>query len=101
VRESRVHTVCLLVLTALGIGAALAWLKPVLVPFVLAVFVAIGLTPLIELQVKHLRLPRNLAVVTTLVLGLFGLVVLGMLISALAPWTCCHSSDSALTKRQA
>ncbi len=80
--QSRVHTVCLVILSTVAVGAALYWLGPVLIPFVLAIFIAEGLTPLIDLQMKHLRLPRLVAVVSTLVLGLVLLVLLTGLATA-------------------
>jgi len=80
--ENRVQTACVVILTTIATGAALYWLKPVLIPFVLAVFVALGLSPLVDLQTRVMRLPRPLALLTTLliVIVLFGLV--GMMLSA-------------------
>ena len=57
-REQRIQTVCLLILSTAAVAAALYWLRPVLVPFVFAVFIAYGLLPLTELQVRQLHLPR-------------------------------------------
>ena len=80
-REQRIQTVCLLILSTAAVAAALYWLRPVLVPFVFAVFIAYGLLPLIELQVRQLRLPRPAAVCSTLVLGGVVLGGLGLLVS--------------------
>jgi AI-2 transport protein TqsA len=68
--ERRIQTVCLLLLCAVALGAALYWLRPVMIPFVLALFLALGATPLVDLQVRSLRMPRGLAVATTLLLAL-------------------------------
>jgi AI-2 transport protein TqsA len=70
----RVQVVCLVVLTTLAVGAALRWLAPVMIPFVLAVFFAFILSPLIEFQVARLRMPRAAAISATLALAilLFG-----------------------------
>lgn len=68
-QELRVQTVCLLILSAIALGFALYWLRPVMIPFVLAVFFALGLSPAVDIQVRRLRLPRGVAVVTTLLLG--------------------------------
>lgn len=78
----RTQTICLVVLTVLAVGSALHWLAPVMIPFVLAVFGALILSPLIEFQVDRLRMPRNAAIGVTLVLAflLFGGV--GTLVSA-------------------
>jgi AI-2 transport protein TqsA len=80
-QERRVQTICLLILSGIGIAFALYFLKPVLIPFVLAVFLAIGLRPVVEVQVRRLRLPHALAVISTLVLGVAILAALGLLVS--------------------
>jgi AI-2 transport protein TqsA len=76
--EARIRSVCLVVLTVIAVAAAIYWLKPVLIPFVLAVFVVLLLSPVIDLQIKYLRMPQPLALVTTLllVIVLFGAVAL-------------------------
>ena len=79
--EQRIQTICLLILSSVAVAAALYWLRPVLVPFVLAVFIAYGLFPLVELQVGHLRLPPSVAVASTLIVGVVILWSLGLLIS--------------------
>ncbi len=77
--DRRMQTVCLLILTAVAIGVALYMLRPVLIPFVLAVFLVYCLSPVIDVQVKSLNIPRSVAVVSTILLGclvLFGLWLL-------------------------
>jgi AI-2 transport protein TqsA len=64
--EQRIQTVCLLVLTAIAVGVALHWLRPVMIPFVLAGFLAIALGPVVEAQVHYFKAPRGLAIVATL-----------------------------------
>ncbi len=75
-RERRIQTACLLILSAIAIAAALVWLRPIMIPFVLAVFFAFGLAPLIDFQIRLMRVPRPLAVFATLV---FGVIMLGLL----------------------
>ncbi len=79
--EYRIQTICLLIVSTVVVAAALYWLRPVLVPFVLAVFIAYGLLPLVELQVRHLHLPHLVAVTSTLLIGVVMLGGLGLLIS--------------------
>lgn len=67
--ERRVQTMCLLLLTAIAVGAALYFLSPVLIPFVLAVFLVYCLTPIIDLQMRYFRLGRTAALITTVLLG--------------------------------
>src|SRR5690606_35833607 len=70
----RVQTVCLMILAFVAMGAALYMLRPMLVPFVLALLLAYLLTPVIDWLRQRLRLPHLLAVTLTFV---FGLVLLG------------------------
>jgi AI-2 transport protein TqsA len=69
-QELRIQTVCLLILSALALGFALYWLRPVMIPFVLAAFFALGLAPVVDFQVRRLRAPRGVAVAVTLVLAI-------------------------------
>ncbi len=68
-RELRVQTVCLLVLAILAVAAAAYWLKPVLVPFVLAFFLTYSLLPIAALLHRYVKLPRWLALGVTLLVG--------------------------------
>ncbi len=65
----RVQTICLVGLTVFALGAALKWLAPVMIPFVLAFFFSQILSPLVRLLVERLRLPHIAAVVVTLALA--------------------------------
>jgi AI-2 transport protein TqsA len=76
----KVTAVCLVILTTIAIGAALKALEPVMVPFVLAVFLALIVAPLVNLQVERLHLPRPVAVVITLLLSLGLLLALGLIV---------------------
>jgi AI-2 transport protein TqsA len=80
--DRRVQTVCLLILTLIAIGVALAMLRPVLVPFVLALFFAQCLTPLIDLQERKLRLPHVVAVAVASIVGLGVLTGVGYIVYA-------------------
>ncbi len=66
VNESRIQTICLLVLTAVAIGFALHWLRPVMIPFVLALFVSFTLSLLVDFLRTRLRFPHILALLTSL-----------------------------------
>jgi AI-2 transport protein TqsA len=71
----RVQSTCLVILTVLAVGAALKWLAPVMIPFVLAFFFSQILSPLVRLLVGRLRFPHAAAVIATL--GLAFLVFVG------------------------
>lgn len=79
-QERRIQTACLLILSVIGTGFALYWLRPVMVPFVLAVFFALGLQPVVDVQVRRLKLPRSLSIGTTLLLGIGLLTAVAALI---------------------
>jgi len=68
--DRRVQTVCLLILTALALGAALYFLRPVLIPFTLAVFLTYCLSPVIDAQTRLLHIGRTAALINTVLLGL-------------------------------
>ena len=79
-REQRVQTVALLVLAAAVVFAALYVLRSLLIPFVLALFLQIGLAPVMDLLKRRLRLPGPLAaggalVIALVILGIFGLLI--------------------------
>ncbi|MHC4444304.1 MAG: AI-2E family transporter [Planctomycetota bacterium] len=78
----RIQTVCMLILTAIAISAALYYLSSVLMPFVLAIFFTYCLGPVIDVQVKRLRMPRMLAILSTIILGCVILFAFSLLISA-------------------
>ena len=63
IEQNRLNTVSLLILAAVAAGFALHWMRPVLVPFVLALMLAYLVAPLVDgLQVR-LKAPRWAALV--------------------------------------
>lgn len=78
--ERRIQTLSLAILTVIVCGVVLHLLQIVFLPFVLAVFVSLGLSALVSLQVKHLRLPINAAVISTLLLTLVLFWLAGLLV---------------------
>lgn len=80
--ETRVQTVCLVLISTVLTGWALYWLRPVMVPFVLALFITLVLATLTELLQVKLRLPRPAALSVTLVAGIVLLAGVAMLVSA-------------------
>jgi AI-2 transport protein TqsA len=80
--ELHIQTVCLAILTAVAIGFALWWLTPVMIPLVVAAFLAFALMPLVNGLEVHARLPRTLAVCVALLLALLVLAGAGALTSS-------------------
>ena len=72
---SKINNYCLITLTVIAMTSALIYTKPVLVPFVLALFIYVSISPLVELAKEKLRLPQALAVILTITVLflLFGL----------------------------
>lgn len=80
--DVRIQTVCLIILSAIGIATSLYLLKQVLIPFVLAVFLTYSLTPIIEFMIRFLRIRRSLAIVVTVFLACLVLFFLSTFISS-------------------
>jgi AI-2 transport protein TqsA len=76
-----VQTFCLLTLTLIALGAALYFLRPVLVPFVLAVFLTNCLRPAIEVQQRYLRAPRSVAIASTLMVAVVIVALCGAVVA--------------------
>ncbi len=73
-------TASLAVLAIVALGFALSYARSVLVPFVLAVFVFMLVSPLLDIQVLRLRVPRPAAVVIALLIVLIVLTGLSLLV---------------------
>ena len=78
--DRRVQTACLLILTFIASGFALWALRPVLVPFVLALFFTYWLTPIIDVQVRRFHVHRWVAVAVTAILALSLLLGIGAIV---------------------
>ena len=74
----------LVILAAVALGGALYFMRPVLVPLVLAVLLSYLVAPVVDLVQLRLRVPRALAVVAALLLVAGLLTLLVMLISSSA-----------------
>jgi AI-2 transport protein TqsA len=61
-------TISLMVLAFVVVSAGLAYTRAVMVPFVLAIFIATTVAPLVDYQVLRLRIPRPVALVSVLLL---------------------------------
>ncbi len=77
--DERVQTACQMILAIVSVGGALYFLRPVLVPFVLAVLFTYSLSPLYALLRTRLNLSPRLAVVSTGLVGLLVLSAIGVL----------------------
>jgi len=67
--QNRIQQVCLITITGIAVAGALYWLRPMLIPFVLAVFITVALTAILEFEMKWLKLPRSVALLLTVFLA--------------------------------
>src|SRR5579859_3090511 len=80
--DLHVQTVCLLILAFLAAGIGLWLLRPVLVPFVLALFFAACLKPIIAFQMRYMRMPKPLAVVGAIIFAAAIIALIGIPLSS-------------------
>ena len=81
----RIWTICLITLTALASTYTVYWLRPVLVPLVVAVFVVSGVSPILVTLERRLGVNRLIAAVLTflagvVLMGLFGFTIWASLV---------------------
>ncbi|QDU41101.1 AI-2 transport protein TqsA [Maioricimonas rarisocia] len=75
--RQKIRTVCLMVVTTAIIGYSIYWLRPVLLPFVVAIFVVSGVTPILQSLEQRLGVSRLIAAGITFLAGLVLLAALG------------------------
>lgn len=80
--ERRIQTVCLAVLSAVAVGAALYWLRPVLIPFILALFIAYSITPVVDFLRRHLHCPRYVALFVAFLIGFVVVALFALMVSS-------------------
>jgi AI-2 transport protein TqsA len=80
----RLIAICLLLLTAIAIGAVLAQLRPVMVPLVVALFVTITMMPITKFAQNRFGMSHGLAATIALIAVLASLAILAVLVSGAA-----------------
>jgi len=76
--NSRIQTICLMVLAVVSATFSIYWLRPVLVPLVVALFVVSGVSPLLVALEKRLGVTRIVAAGLTFLAGLVALLIFGL-----------------------
>ncbi len=76
--QARIQITCLIILVAIALTYVVYWLRPVLVPFVVSIFVVSGVTPILELLEQRLNVSRLVAAGLTFLSGFAILVVFGI-----------------------
>ena len=82
ITEERIQTISLLAITGIAVAVSLKLFSTVLIPFVLAIFLTFCLSPLIDIQIRRMRVPRLVAILTTVLLGCIFLLLIGLVVSA-------------------
>lgn len=73
-QENVLIAACVFVIAAISLAAALHYTRPMMIPFVLALFLSYFVTPVIDFFHDKIRLPRSLAVLLSL--GFFAAMML-------------------------
>jgi len=82
--QANLVTVSVIVIAAVAFAFALAWTRPVMVPFVLSVLVYYLVSPVADLLENKLRFPRWLSTLVVLLIVAGGIFLLGLLITTSA-----------------
>ena len=72
----RIQTICLMILTAIAVAAALYWLRPVMIPFVLSVFCVTALSMAVDFLTNRFSFPKPIAMATAIVGMVIGFLLL-------------------------
>ncbi len=70
----------LMILAVVALAAALIYTRDIMIPFVLAIFITAAVAPIADFQVITWRLPRWLSVLSTLLLVLIMLALIGVVL---------------------
>lgn len=80
--ESRwLTTTSLVILAGVAVAFALSYTRPIMIPFVLALFIVIIVSPIMDFQMLVLRFPRVLAVTVTLIVVILIISLVGLLLT--------------------
>ena len=75
--KSQFITISLFIIAGVAIAFALYFTRPIMIPFVLALFVRLLIDPIIDFQIKNLRIHRAIAIFVSifLIIGLFMIII--------------------------
>ncbi len=78
--DSKIISRCILILTGIAISFTLFFAKPVLIPFIFAIFLSYAVLPIANVLQTKIRISRLLSILLTILIGVMILFLLGMLI---------------------
>src|SRR3954447_5467784 len=70
----------LMIIAVVALAVALIYTRDVMIPFVLAIFITAAVAPMVDVQVTRWNLPGWLAVLTTIIVVLAALALLGVVL---------------------
>ena len=75
--KNQLMTISLVIIAVVAVAFALYFTRPIMIPFVLALFVRLLIDPIIDFQIKNLRIHRAIAIIVSIVLiiGLFVIII--------------------------
>ena len=76
IESNKIITISLLILSLVAVAFALNFTKPIMIPFVLALFIRILIDPIIDFQTENLRIHRIVAVFVSIVLIAFLFIII-------------------------
>jgi len=79
--QSWLISASLVTIAIVAVGVVLFYASSILIPFVLAIFISLLISPVLDFQVLRLKMPRALAVTITLVIVLVILTILFIFVS--------------------
>ena len=84
--QSWLTTASLVILAVVALAAGLIYMRAVMVPFVVALFIVALVSPIQDFQVRRLRLPRIIAILVTLLVVFFVIAMVSVSVVQ-AIWT--------------
>tara|TARA_Y100000590_G_C15732679_1_gene1017577 strand:+ start:1710 stop:2723 length:1014 start_codon:yes stop_codon:yes gene_type:complete len=75
--NNQLITVSMLIIAIISVAFALYFTRPIMIPFILALFVRIIIDPIIDFQIKNLKIHRAIAIIVAIfiIIGLFSIIV--------------------------
>ena len=83
--NNQLITISLTLIAIISVAFALYFTRPIMIPFILALFVRILIDPIIDFQTKNLRVHRIVAIIVAIfiIIGLF-VIIIPIIIDSLA-----------------
>ena len=95
--SNKLITVSLVIIAIVAVAISLYFTRPIMIPFILALFVRILIDPIIDFQTKNLKIHRMVAIIVSIfiIIGLF-MIIVPFIIDSLAIFL--RSADEYNTK---